>query len=86
VHRLEITRLARKQIDRLPAAIASRVTSAIQSLARDPRPRGCVKLEGRADTWRIRVSDYRVVYEVRDKALVVIVIRVAYRRDVYRGR
>jgi mRNA interferase RelE/StbE len=84
VHRLEITRLARRQIDRLPATIASRIISAIQSLAQEPRPRGCAKLEGRAHTWRIRVGEFRVIYEIRGKELVIVVIRVAHRREVYR--
>ena len=84
MHRLEITRLARRQIDRLPATIASRIISAIQSLAQEPRLRGCAKLEGRAHTWRIRVGEFRVIYEIRGKELVIVVIRVAHRREVYR--
>ena len=84
MHRLEITRLARKQIDALPKSVASRVESAIVELADNPRPAGSLKMKDRKDTWRIRVGRYRVVYEIHDEVLVVIIVRVAHRRDVYR--
>lgn len=84
MHRLEITRLARKQIEALPKSVAARVESAIAALADDPRPAGSLKLKDREHTWRIRVGRYRIVYEVHDDVLVVIIIRVAHRRDVYR--
>ena len=60
-----------------------RVRSAIDGLATDPRPAGCVKLAGR-DDYRVRVGEYRVVYAVDDAERVVIVARIAHRRDVYR--
>lgn len=60
-----------------------RVNVAIDALAEDPRPRGATKLAGR-DDYRIRVGDYRVVYAVDDAARLVIVARIAHRREVYR--
>jgi len=61
------------------------VTEALAVLRDDPRPPGCVKLTGADDLWRIRVGQYRVVYTIRDDELLVLVVRVAHRRDVYRG-
>jgi mRNA interferase RelE/StbE len=55
----------------------------IQSLANDPRPNGSIKLKGR-NAYRIRQGDYRIIYEIRDKALVIIVVTVGHRREIYR--
>jgi mRNA interferase RelE/StbE len=84
VYRLEITRAAARQLDRIERPTAIRLEAAIRTLAQNPRPAGCAKLAGRDNTWRIRVGDYRVVYEIHDDVLVVVVIRVAHRREVYR--
>ena len=59
-----------------------RIVRAIQSLAEDPRPAGCRKLSGK-DKYRIRSGAYRIVYAVRDAVLVVTIVRVGHRRDVY---
>lgn len=61
-----------------------RVVERIERLAEEPRPRGCVKLAG-GERYRVRQGRYRIVYEVRDAELVVLVVRVGDRRDVYRG-
>lgn len=57
--------------------------AAIDQLATEPRPAGCIKLSGRAQ-WRVRVGDYRVLYEIHDDALLVLVIEVGHRRSIYR--
>ncbi len=69
---------------RLATDIHDRVIVAIQSLANNPRPSGCRKLVGSKNDWRIRVGDYRVVYEIADAIRVVRVNRVRHRREVYR--
>ncbi len=61
----------------------ARIAAAIEALADEPRPHGVVKLAGR-DDFRIRVGDYRIVYAVDDAERVVLVARIAHRRDVYR--
>ncbi len=61
-----------------------RVVERIGRLAAEPRPRGCVKLAG-GEHYRIRQGRYRIVYQVRDAELIVLVVRVGDRRDVYRG-
>jgi mRNA interferase RelE/StbE len=75
---------ARRQLFRVPGRIRSRVGNAIRALAADPRPPGCKKLAGSTEYYRIRVSDYRVLYEVRDSDVLVLVIKVGHRREVYR--
>lgn len=74
-----------KAMDALPPAIFRRVMAALARLEQDPRPTGVVKLKGDENLWRIRVGAYRVVYEVHDDQLLVLVLRVAHRKDVYRG-
>ena len=83
-YRVEIARRAVKCLDRLPRREQQRVRAAIDLLADNPRPPGCVAMTGEATAYRVRVGDYRIVYEVLDDRLVVQVVRVGHRRDVYR--
>jgi mRNA interferase RelE/StbE len=61
-----------------------RIVASILALADHPRPAGCEKLAGESDRYRIRVGRYRVVYSIADDELVVLIVRVADRKDVYR--
>jgi mRNA interferase RelE/StbE len=61
-----------------------RIVASILALADDPRPAGCEKLAGQTDRYRIRIGRFRVVYSIGDDELVVLVVRVAHRKDVYR--
>ena len=70
---------------RLAAGVLRRVDSAIQNLGENPRPPGCRKLAGASGLWRIRIGDWRVVYEIDDAARIIEIQIVAHRRDVYRG-
>ncbi|TME46991.1 MAG: type II toxin-antitoxin system RelE/ParE family toxin [Chloroflexi bacterium] len=72
-----------KAYRRLRGSVADRIATAIDGLGIDPRPTGSVKLAGRDDL-RIRVGDYRIVYAVDDAEGVVLIARIAHRRDVYR--
>ncbi len=83
---VEIARRAVKSIAGLPPAGQRRVRAAIDLLADEPRPPNCVALAGEESVYRVRVGDYRILYEVIDARLVVHVIRVGHRRDVYRNR
>lgn len=62
-----------------------RIVDAIQSLAVEPRPSACKKLAGREAAYRLRVGDYRIVYTVNDREIIVEIIRIGHRREVYRG-
>ena len=83
-YRIEFARSARKDFCLIDRQSIPKLLAAIEALADDPRPSGCRKLAGSERTWRIRVGDYRVVYEIEDELLVVLVMRVRHRRDVYR--
>jgi mRNA interferase RelE/StbE len=72
-----------KELDRLPDEVVDRILDALSGLKAQPRPSGCKKLRGE-DAWRIRVGDYRVIYEIHDKVSQLIVITIGHRRDVYR--
>jgi mRNA interferase RelE/StbE len=72
-----------KELDRLPDDIASRILARLAGLETNPRPADVKKLKGR-DAWRIRVGDYRVIYEIHDRVLQIIVITVGHRRETYR--
>ena len=74
---------ADKALRKLPESIQVRIATAAKGLRADPRPRGCLKLKGEGNLWRIRVGDYRVVYTIEDDELIVLVVRVAHRKDVY---
>jgi mRNA interferase RelE/StbE len=80
---VEMLRSAQKQLTRLPAEHQERILVAVAALADAPRPEGCSKLTGR-DGWRIRVGDYRIIYEICDARCVVIVVVVGHRKDAYR--
>jgi mRNA interferase RelE/StbE len=80
---VSILRVAQKQLAKIDQAQRKRVVEAIFSLAESPRPTGCKKLSARS-AWRIRVGQYRVIYEVHDDRLVVLVVTIGNRKDVYR--
>lgn len=82
-YQVVILRRAQKELAELPIERYGRVRDAVGDLGETPRPVGCLKLTGR-DGWRIRVGDYRVVYEIDDDRRLVTILHVGHRRDVYR--
>jgi mRNA interferase RelE/StbE len=84
MYRVLLERAAERDLRRLSPEIHARLIGAIRDLAMNPRPSGCRKLMGSKNDWRIRVGDYRVVYEIADEVRVIHVNRVRHRRDVYR--
>jgi mRNA interferase RelE/StbE len=86
LYRVRIERRARKEIEQLPTRDGDRVARSIKQLAGEPRPPGCVRLSGTSRSLlRVRVGPYRIIYEIRDEALLVLVVSVAKRDEVYRG-
>ena len=81
---VELTRTAEKQLRRIAKRDRSRLLDAIEALGTKPRPQGARKLQGYEDIYRIRVGQYRVVYEVIDDRVVVIVLKLGHRKDIYR--
>ena len=80
---VKVAKAADRQIDALDGSVRPRVIRAIQALKEEPRPAGCKKLVG-ADLWRIRIGFYRVVYTINDGNLMVLVVKVGHRREIYR--
>ena len=72
-----------KSLDRLPDEMTLRILDRLKELETNPRPADVKKLKGR-DAWRIRVGNYRVIYEIHDRELQILVITVGHRREVYR--
>jgi mRNA interferase RelE/StbE len=79
-----IVRSAQKSLDNIPSPFFAKITNKLFALAEDPRPPGCKKMEGEDKLWRIRVGNYRIVYEINDLVLIVTAIKIAHRRDIYR--
>ena len=82
-YRVDFTTAAARQVKKLPRPARDRILDAIEDLADDPRPHGARKLVGEQTAWRIRVGDYRVIYDILDTELTVTVVRAAHRREVY---
>ena len=80
---LFIEKRAQRTLSRIARQDRERIADAIRRLADEPRPPGVKKLSGR-DAWRIRVGDYRILYEIYDERLVILVVDIGHRREVYR--
>ena len=84
---LRIQSSAAKEIERIePKKARRRIVARIQGLATDPRPPGCEELAGAAERYRVRQGAYRIVYQVRDLELVVVLVEVGHRSQVYKSR
>jgi mRNA interferase RelE/StbE len=83
-YRVEVEHRAEKALAKLPRDVGRRVVNKINSLAANPRPSGCEPLEGEPGLCRVRVGDYRIIYQIRDDVLLVLVVRIGPRGDVYR--
>lgn len=81
---LEIKRSAAKELAQVPPKDRGRIVTRIQSLADDPRPVGAEKLSGQ-ERYRVRQGDYRILYEIEDQILRIMVVKIGHRRDVYRA-
>ncbi|WP_026735847.1 type II toxin-antitoxin system RelE family toxin [Fischerella sp. PCC 9605] len=84
-YQVELAPAAVRQVKKLPADIQQKVVAKLEELAVNPRPDGVVKLEGAEDLYRVRLSSYRIVYQIQDDLLLVTVVKVKHRRDVYRS-
>lgn len=84
MYEVQIRRSAEKQLEALPIKMADRIAKVIDRLAEEPRPVGVKKLKGAQDLYRIRVADYRVIYTITEAILVVEVVKIGHRREIYR--
>jgi mRNA interferase RelE/StbE len=84
-HRVIVTPAPAKFLGRLrDESLKRRLTKALRALENDPRPAGCVKLQGGDELYRVRIGDYRIVYQVQDAMLLVLVAQIGHRREIYR--
>ena len=83
IYTIGILRSAQKSLSRINRQDQERIIAAIEDLAEEPRPSGCKKLTGRS-AWRIRIGNYRVIYEIQDDKLVITVLNIGHRREIYR--
>jgi mRNA interferase RelE/StbE len=82
-YELQLLPSVKKDIQKIPKDDLKKILARMESLRDDPRPPGSTKLSG-LDYYRVRQGNYRIVYEIQDTRLVVIVIKVGHRRDIYR--
>ncbi len=85
-YRIEFTEVAEAEFEELPRKIQRQVGARIDSLVSDPRPDGVKKLKGGKNEYRIRSGDYRILYQVFDARILIVVVRVADRKDAYWDR
>ena len=83
-YQIELSPYAERQLRKLDADTQALVGAAIDLLTHDPRPSGVKKLKGQENVYRIRIRDYRIVYEIQDDQLLVLIIKIGHRRDIYR--
>jgi mRNA interferase RelE/StbE len=84
-YRVVFKRSVAKDLLSLPKKDVGRILKCLQALAGEPRPRGCEKLSGQ-ERYRVRRGIYRIIYEIQDKILTVLVVKVGHRREIYRTR
>lgn len=83
-YEVELTSAAARAFKKLPMDVAQRLKPAFLALADNPRPQGVAKLAGEENAWRIRIGDYRILYRIYDKVLLVLVVEIIHRREAYR--
>ncbi len=83
VYSIDFKPIAKRQLAKLHKTIQHRLETKIDALTGNPRPHGYKKLQGFENRYRIRVGDYRVIYEIHDDVLLVLIVKIGHRRDIY---
>lgn len=84
IYEVKFTKGARKLFRKLPQELQARIQSKIDDLAIEPRPDGVKKLQGEENSYRIRVGEYRIVYEIYDDILLISIVRIGHRSKIYK--
>lgn len=84
MHRLEIKKSAQKDLNKITPSFRQKLIEKIRELSKNPRPNGAIRLANR-DEWRVRLADYRILYEINDKSKIVTIVRIKHRRSAYKG-
>jgi mRNA interferase RelE/StbE len=85
-YRISLSPAAARQLRKFDPQVRRRIQGVLELLAVEPRPPAATRLVGGAGEWRVRTGDYRIVYEIEDQELLVLVLRVGHRREIYRTR
>jgi mRNA interferase RelE/StbE len=85
-YQVNFTSSATRQLRKIPHVIQQHIWQKLEALAEEPRPFGIVKIVGESATYRVRVGDYRIVYEIQDDVLCILVIKVGHRREIYKDK
>ncbi len=83
-YQIEWRKSTKRDLKSIPVQQVERIITAVESLSADPRPSGCTKLSGSECAYRIRIGDYRVIYEIFDNKLFIEIVKAAHRKDIYR--
>ena len=81
--KITVARSATKELEVLPAPIVGKILRSIESLSDVPFPKGCKKLQGHKNRWRIRIGDYRIIYTVFSAELTIDIVRIRHRKEAY---
>lgn len=84
IYEIEFSKIAEKQFDSIPKTEQKKIVKKIEKLASNPVPMGSEKLKGSDDIYRIRQGDYRILYTILEKKLIVLILKIGHRREVYR--
>lgn len=84
IYSIEYKKSVLKEMIKLPKNIATMINSAISGLKVNPRPHGYIKIKSKENLYRIRSGDYRIIYEIRNKKLIVLIITIGHRKQIYR--
>ena len=84
IYSIEVSRAAHKALKDVPHADVRKIRNKIEKLKEEPLPNGCEKLSGNDDLYRIRSGDYRIIYQVLKKRLIILIVKIGHRREVYR--
>ncbi len=82
-YKIEVKPAALRSLSKLPREVQTRLARKIEALTRNPRPAGVEKLKGVPDLYRLRAGDYRILYQIQDKILLVLVVQIGHRRKIY---
>ena len=84
-YKIFISQSAKKSIKKLPPTVVKNIISEIKILASDPYPTGCKKIVGHTNAFKLRVGNYRIIYEVNSSEILIQVLKIGHRKDIYRN-
>lgn len=84
-YQIKILSKARRSIKKLPKSVQENIKIAVRNLAENPRPNNVKKLSGSDNLYRLRLGDYRIIYQIKDYILLIVIVMAGHRREIYRN-